>query len=158
MKSQINKMRKILPATTAIIFLLGVFNSTFAQKGIGAKYGARDPRVCGDASAPKTGAISAAQAAQYVTCAAEKESTYLYLAENVAVRQVAERRYNMNEDINVPNIDVRANVDYRTALSTRKMERLFDCFTSKTGGIQCTTIGDSEGLSTKDKGEYLQKP
>ena len=42
------------------IFLLGAFASAFAQVGIGAKYGARDPRTCANKKSPRTGALSAA--------------------------------------------------------------------------------------------------
>lgn len=47
--------------------------------------------------------------------------------------------------------------DYRTAISTRKMERIYDCFTHKVGGIQCTQTGASGALALKDKKEYIQK-
>jgi hypothetical protein len=33
--------------------------------------------------------------------------------------------------------------DYRTAISMRQMERIYDCYTHKTGGIQCTQTGAS---------------
>lgn len=48
--------------------------------------------------------------------------------------------------------------DYRKAISTRKMERIYDCFTHKTGGVQCTQTGASGALAKEDKGEYIQKP
>ncbi len=47
--------------------------------------------------------------------------------------------------------------DYRTAISKRKMERIYDCFTHKTGGFQCTQTGASGPLALKDKKEYIQK-
>ncbi len=47
--------------------------------------------------------------------------------------------------------------DYRTAISRRKMERIYDCFTHKTGGLQCTQTGASGALALKDKKEYIQK-
>ena len=65
MKNQNNQpLHTILLATIATIFLLGAFASTFAQNGIGAKYGSRDPQTCADKTLPKTGAPSAAQAAK----------------------------------------------------------------------------------------------
>ena len=39
---------------------------------VGAKYGTRDPRTCGDRTAPAKGAPSAAQATQYVICELEQ--------------------------------------------------------------------------------------
>jgi hypothetical protein len=47
--------------------------------------------------------------------------------------------------------------DYRTAISMRQMERIYDCFTHKTGGIQCTQTGASGPLALKDKKEYIPK-
>ena len=47
--------------------------------------------------------------------------------------------------------------DYKTAISKRKMERIYDCFVHKTGGWQCTQTGASGPLATKDKEEYIQK-
>lgn len=46
--------------------------------------------------------------------------------------------------------------DYRTAITTRKMERLYDCFTHKSGGIQCTQVGRTAGLMEDEK-QYIQK-
>ena len=60
-----------------------------------------------------------------------------------------------------PIYSVRASfttcTDYRTAISKRKMERIYDCFTHKTGGLQCTQTGASGPLALKDKKEYIQK-
>jgi len=83
-----------------------------AQQGVGAKYGAHDPRTCPTAKQPASGAPSAAQAAAYVVCNREGEfGENLYLLDHVEVTAIAKgRRYNMNEDINVPNIDVSAPV------------------------------------------------
>ncbi len=47
--------------------------------------------------------------------------------------------------------------DYKRAISKRKMERIYDCFTHKTGGWQCTQTGASGALALKDKEEYIQK-
>ena len=99
----------ILLAAIATIFLLGTFNSTFAQ-GVGAPYGARDPRTCADKTSPKSGALSAAKAAEYVICENEHESGggYIYFVEDVKVAQVgAGRRYNPREDINFSGIDTK---------------------------------------------------
>lgn len=67
-----------------------------AQSGIGARYGARDPHICADTRAPARGAPSAAQVAQYVTCAQEHvfgSSSLLGLVENVRVQVGAGRPY-----------------------------------------------------------------
>jgi hypothetical protein len=47
--------------------------------------------------------------------------------------------------------------DYKTAINKRKMERIYDCFTHKTGGWQCTQTGASGALATKDKKQYIPK-
>ncbi len=47
--------------------------------------------------------------------------------------------------------------DYRTAVSTRKMERIYDCFVHKAGGWQCTQTGASGALALKDEKAYIQK-
>lgn len=47
--------------------------------------------------------------------------------------------------------------DYKTAISKRKMERIYDCFVHKTGGWQCTQTGASGALALKDEKEYIQK-
>lgn len=47
--------------------------------------------------------------------------------------------------------------DYKTAISKRKMERIYDCYVHKTGGWQCTQTGASGPLATKDVNEYIQK-
>ena len=110
MKKQNNqRLQTILLAAIAAIFLLGTSASTFAQ-GIGAKYGARDPRTCADKTSPKSGAPSAAKATEYVICSAESVNVYLYLVEDVKVQVSKGRPYNIREDINVPNIDVKVPV------------------------------------------------
>ncbi len=48
-------------------------------------------------------------------------------------------------------------IDYRKAISKRKMERIYDCFVHKTGGWQCTQTGASGALALKDEEEYIQK-
>ncbi len=47
--------------------------------------------------------------------------------------------------------------DYKTAITKRKMERIYDCFVHKTGGWQCTQTGASGPLAIKDSEEYLRK-
>lgn len=47
--------------------------------------------------------------------------------------------------------------DYKSAVSKRKMERIYDCFVHKTGGWQCTQTGASGALALKDEKEYIQK-
>ncbi len=48
--------------------------------------------------------------------------------------------------------------DYKSAISKRKMERVYDCFVHKTGGWQCTQTGASGALALKDEKQYIQKP
>jgi len=47
--------------------------------------------------------------------------------------------------------------DYKSAITKRKMERIYDCFMHKAGGWQCTQTGESGALARKDKEEYIQK-
>jgi hypothetical protein len=47
--------------------------------------------------------------------------------------------------------------DFKTAISKRTMERVYNCFVHKTGGWQCTQTGASGALAIKDKSEYIPK-
>jgi len=47
--------------------------------------------------------------------------------------------------------------DYTDAITKRKMERIYDCYTHKTGGWQCSQTGASGPLALKDEKEYLPK-
>ena len=108
MKNQIKKRQQtVLLATIATIFILGASGLALAQPGSGAKYVSRDPRTCVDKTAPKTGALSSAQAAQYVVCSSEYVINDLYLVENVTVQIGKGRPYNIREDINFPDIDTK---------------------------------------------------
>ena len=112
MNHQKNQRRQsVLLATIATIFLLGAFDSTFAQ-GVGAKYGTRDPRTCSDTKAPARGAaMTAALATKYVICSSEGvQGENLYLIEDLTDVQVGgSRPYNYNND-SVADIDVTARV------------------------------------------------
>ena len=100
------RLQMNLLATMATLTTLGALTLAFAQIGIGARYGARDPRTCADRTAPKTGAPSVAQATQYFICDAEEVfGDNLYLVDNVKLQVAKGRKYNPNEDINMPGID-----------------------------------------------------
>ncbi len=75
---------------------------------IGADHAAPGPRSCSTKKSPAKGAPSADVIAKYVICDWEKENwPNLYLLDNVQVTAVgAARRYNANEDFNVPDVDV----------------------------------------------------
>ena len=78
------------------VALLCLSAAAHGQPGSGAPYGARDARSCPDTRAPARGAPSAAQAAQYVTCAQEGvfgSSSSLGLVEHVRVDVGAGRPY-----------------------------------------------------------------
>ena len=106
MKKRINA--KFLTITIATFIIFSAFNSTFAQNGIGAKYNSRDPKTCADATSPKSGALSAAKAVEYVTCENEGiNGDQLYFVEDVKVQVGAGRRYNPAEDINFSGIDTK---------------------------------------------------
>lgn len=83
-----------------------------AERGVGALYGARDPRTCPDRKQPTSGAPSPAQATAYVVCAQEHEfSQNLYLVDQIEVTGVAKGRpYNPIEDRNMSDIDIEAPV------------------------------------------------
>lgn len=98
---------QLLLATIATIVLLGAFNSTLAQPGIGAEFAARDPRTCKDKTQPRSGALSAEQAKEYLICDTEGLVNQLYLIDEVTVQVAPGRRYNPNEDINFPDIDLK---------------------------------------------------
>ena len=110
MKKRISKNQALILTAIAAIILLAASVLTFAQTGIGKKYGSRDPRTCADRTLPKNGAISAEKAKEYVICETEHAPLDLYLAEDVTVQVGAARRYNAGEDFNFPNIDVKSPV------------------------------------------------
>ena len=91
-----------------------------ALAGVGDKYGTRDPATCADASQPKSGAPTPAQAAKYLACDQEKESgDQLYLIANAKVQvSGASRRYNPNHDAGTgvdekkPVYDIRGSFDH----------------------------------------------
>jgi hypothetical protein len=109
MKKQNNQSRVLVLIITAIIFLVAS-GSTFAQAGIGKKYGSRDPRTCTDRTQPKGNTISATKAKEYIECSEFFDTQNLYLNEEVVVQTGSPRPYNRNEDLNVSNIDVRIPV------------------------------------------------
>ena len=109
-KTKMNKHinAKFLMAAIVKLFIFSAFNSTFAQKGIGKQYNSRDPLTCADATSPKSGALSAAKAVEYVTCENEGiNGDQLYFVEDVKVQVGAGRRYNPAEDINFSGIDTK---------------------------------------------------
>ncbi|HLY62524.1 MAG TPA: hypothetical protein VKV95_17420 [Terriglobia bacterium] len=83
----------------------------FAQKGAGKPYLARDPKTCDSRKAPEKGEISAAQAAQYLTCDMEVINGFGQLSQvtDVKVEVGKGRPFNINTD-SIPDIDVSALV------------------------------------------------
>jgi hypothetical protein len=65
----------------------GDANVLVSQKGLGAAYGSRDPYRCSSTALPKTGAIDAAMARQYIVCGTEQGDAAdpFWLLENVKV-------------------------------------------------------------------------
>lgn len=63
-------------------------NVLIPQKGVGAPFGARDPRACSSTAYPEKGPISEAMAKQYFICGMEKVNPdgYLFLEENVKLQ------------------------------------------------------------------------
>jgi hypothetical protein len=96
----------VITVAAAVMALLATV-SVNAQPGSGKKFGARDPRTCADRTQPKGNTISAAKAKEYIECSEFFDTQNLYLNEEVFVQTGSPRPYNMNNDIRVPNIDVR---------------------------------------------------
>lgn len=101
-----------LPFVTVLSALAATSAVARGQAGVGAKYGARDPRTCASRTVPARGAPSPAQVAQYMACGHEKElGGALYLLDQVQVTGVAAGRpYNRFEDRNMGDVDVRVPV------------------------------------------------
>ncbi len=99
--------QRLVLAAIATIILLGAFSSALTHPGIGAEFGARDPRTCKDKTQPRSGALSAEQAKEYLICDTEGLVNQLYLIDEVTVQVAPGRRYNANEDINFPDIDLK---------------------------------------------------
>ena len=93
-----------LAALTAFVFAISA-----APEGVGAKFGARDPRTCQSKKEPTKGAISAEQAKQYFICDTEKliDSDDLQLVDNVKVEVGKARPYQQLSDSH-PDIDTTA--------------------------------------------------
>lgn len=117
------KKRKILRwvafaslTTAALVIAAGKNSPQFAQgaqagKGLGADYGARDPRTCKDTKQPIKGAISAAQAQEYVICAREGVATgSLHLVEDLKVEVGKGRPYSTANGPWATDIDTSATV------------------------------------------------
>lgn len=66
---------------------------------LGARYGTREPRLCGSRTEPAAGAILPAQAKQYFICEAEAEgATSLVLVTNVKIEVAPGRVFNSQTD------------------------------------------------------------
>lgn len=90
---------------TAAALALGAGTAT-AQAGVGAHYGARDPRTCASQTAPSRGAIAAALAAQYFVCAEEQDYRgNLILVDDVRVQVGGGRPYDYWPDHRKTGID-----------------------------------------------------
>lgn len=154
MNKQINQHQQFLRlATIAAIFSFGAFGSTFAQ-GVGAKYGARDPRTCADKTQPKNGALSAAKAAEYVICENEVVwSEYLFFVDAVKVQIGAARRYNPAEDYNFSGIDTRFPVyPIRGSYKSYQCTKIFPDKTNTDRNCNLTDNPNAEGACYKKKG------
>jgi hypothetical protein len=69
-------------------------------------------------------------------------------------------RVNYKPDMRKPVYSVRALfqtcADYRTATTTKTLERNFQCYTSSTGGYNCSASGSMAGMR-QDQSEYKRK-
>ena len=118
-----------------------------SNAGVGAPYGARDPRTCPDRKQPTDGAVSPAQAAAYVTCTWEGESAnQLYLVDHVEVTGVAKGRpYNPVEDRNMTDIDIEAPV-YAIQGHFEK----YQCDHLVTPGLRAVGFEDNKGHNCRE--------
>lgn len=138
MKNQNNqRLQSLLLTTIATIFLLSAFNSTFAQ-GSGAKYEARDPKTCADTKKPTRGAMSAAQATEYIICGKEKdEGGHLTLVENLKVQVGGATAYNRDTFGYTPDVDPKAPVyPVRASLNMYQCNEVSDAMENR--GKSCT--------------------
>lgn len=139
MKIQNNRNRQsFLLITISIIFLLGSFSATFAQNGIGEKYEARDPKTCADTKKPTRGAISAAQATEYIICGKEKdEGGHLTLVENLKVQLGAATPFNRDTFGYAPDVDAKFPVyPFRASLDMYQCNEVSDSIENR--GKSCT--------------------
>jgi hypothetical protein len=69
-------------------------------------------------------------------------------------------RVNYKPDMSKPVYSVRALfetcADYRTATTTKTLERNFQCYTSSTGGYNCSASGSMAGMRA-DQSQYRRK-
>ena len=97
--------------------------------GIGAAYGARNPRTCASTKAPVSGPLSAQQATQYVICGYEMEAQLvdlcLYLVDNIKLELGSSRPYQPRTD-SFADIDVRSPIyPIRGSYTTYTINRLY---------------------------------
>jgi hypothetical protein len=152
MKNHVNQRRHFgLLGAIAALVLLSAFQA-FAQPGIGQKYGTRDPHTCPDNTVPKGNTITAGKAKEYVYCQEYYDTQNMYLYDEVTVKQVGSPRpYNIREDINVPNIDVRIPVTpIRGSLKTYQCHQVSEYMHN--AGHNCDTgyEPNAVGLCYKD--------
>ncbi len=140
-----------------------------ALTGVGAAYGARNPRTCANTKAPVSGPLSAQQAMQYVICGYERESNIIYLSlnllDNIKLELGSSRPYQPRTD-SYPDIDVRSPIyPIRGSYTTYTIDKLYsngenrgkncDIYQNRpfTGVCYRTTFGDwSCGISAGGSG------
>ena len=92
-------MLKRFALLAIVVFILGL-SLTYAQNGIGKKFGARDPRTCGSTKNPAQSGPSADQATKYFICGIEGINHFgsLKLVDAVTVEVGKGRPFNRNTD------------------------------------------------------------
>lgn len=153
MKKQMNQRRSFgLLAAVAAIILFGACAPTFAQPGSGKIFGTRDPHTCPNNTVPKGNTITAEKAKEYVYCQEYHDTQNMYLYDEVTVKQVgAPRPYNIREDANAWNIDVRFPVTpIRGSLKTYQCHQVSEYMHN--AGHNCDTgyEPNAVGLCYKD--------
>ena len=138
--------------------------------GIGAAYGARNPRTCASTKAPVSGPLSAQQAIQYVICGYEREAQIidlsLYLLDNIKLELGSSRPYQPKTD-SFADIDVRSPIyPIRGTYTTYMIGRLYSSGENRgkncniyqnrpfTGVCYRTTFGDWSCLTSSSGSGY----
>jgi hypothetical protein len=114
-----------LIASGAVLMMLNTLDARAQSKSIGARYGSREPVKCADRTKPTRGAPSNAQALEHVKCSMERETSSLYLVEDVTV-QVAPKGRPYNPLAPIPEVDTTHPIfDIRGSLRLYQCEEIY---------------------------------
>jgi hypothetical protein len=128
-----------------VLFFAAAVTGALGQSGVGAKFGARDPRTCASRKEPAKGAPTAGQLKEYFICDVERVTNSvsgdtLWLLTNVSVEVGKGRPFNIVTD-SWPEID-----PSQTVYPVRGGHTYF----------QCTALGKIGGDPGKNCFKYEQ--